>query len=60
MFGGVRLKVSFTHKRSCFCYINPKYSSNNEQVSKTNIIKINFNTEIWVFDKKIFSRLYVC
>lgn len=49
MFGGVRLKVSFTHERSCFCYINPKYSSNSEQVSRTNIIKINFKTEICVF-----------
>lgn len=36
MLGGVRLKVSFTHERSCFAYISPKYSTNNEQV-KLNI-----------------------
>ncbi|KAI5640640.1 ATPase family associated with various cellular activities (AAA) domain-containing protein [Phthorimaea operculella] len=31
MLGGVRLKVAFTHERSCFAYISSKLSTNNEQ-----------------------------
>lgn len=32
MLGGARLKVCFTHEKSCFAYISSKYSTNNEQV----------------------------
>lgn len=32
MLGGLKLKVSFTHEKTCFAYISPKYITNNEQV----------------------------
>lgn len=41
MLGGVRLKVSFTHERTCFAYISPKYSTNKEKVSENLVISVN-------------------
>lgn len=37
MLGGVKLKVAYTHEKTCFAYISPKYSTNNEQVIKRKI-----------------------
>lgn len=33
MLGGVKLRLFYTHERTCFAYINSKYSTNKEQVS---------------------------
>ncbi|CAH2104163.1 unnamed protein product [Euphydryas editha] len=54
MFGGVRLKVSFTHERSCFCYINPKYSSSNEQSLCVQVLSREKQILLWaVFNSSI-------
>lgn len=46
MLGGMRLKVAFTHERSCFAYLSPKYNSKTEQVSFWN----EFVIHSFVFD----------
>ncbi|XP_045511371.1 peroxisome biogenesis factor 1 isoform X1 [Colias croceus] len=48
MLGGVRLKVSFTHERSCFAYISPKYSSNNEQSQTIQVLYKEKQLLLWV------------
>ncbi|XP_038209157.1 peroxisome biogenesis factor 1 [Zerene cesonia] len=48
MLGGVRLKVSFTHERSCFAYISPKYSSNNEQSQCIQVLYKEKQLLLWV------------
>ncbi|XP_049876240.1 peroxisome biogenesis factor 1 isoform X2 [Pectinophora gossypiella] len=48
MLGGVRLKVSFTHERSCFAYISPKYSSKNEQNQCVQVLCKDKQVLLWV------------
>ncbi|XP_023946457.1 peroxisome biogenesis factor 1 isoform X2 [Bicyclus anynana] len=48
MLGGVKLKVSFTHERSCFGYISPKYSTNNEQSICVQVLSREKQILLWV------------
>ncbi|XP_046961396.1 peroxisome biogenesis factor 1 isoform X1 [Vanessa cardui] len=61
MFGGVRLKVSFTHERSCFGYISPKYSSNNEQSLCVQVISREKQILLWaVFNSSVPEGYIAC
>ncbi|XP_045768201.1 peroxisome biogenesis factor 1 isoform X2 [Maniola jurtina] len=48
MLGGVKLKVCFTHERSCFGYISPKYSTNNEQSLCVQVLSREKQLFLWV------------
>ncbi|XP_053606363.1 peroxisomal ATPase PEX1 [Plodia interpunctella] len=48
MLGGTRLKVVYTHEKSCFVYISPKYSTNNEQTQCIQLIAGEIQTLLWV------------
>ncbi|XP_052758626.1 peroxisome biogenesis factor 1 isoform X2 [Galleria mellonella] len=48
MLGGVRLKVIYTHEKSCFAYISPKYSTNNEQTQSVQVISKDKQLLLWV------------
>ncbi|CAH0405064.1 unnamed protein product [Chilo suppressalis] len=48
MLGGVKLKLLYTYEKSCFAYISPKYSTNNE---KTQCVQVLYRDKIvllWV------------
>ncbi|CAH2240483.1 jg24214 [Pararge aegeria aegeria] len=48
MLGGAKLKVCFTHERSCFGYISPKYSTNNEQSICVQVLSREKQILLWV------------
>ncbi|XP_060807498.1 uncharacterized protein LOC106132192 isoform X2 [Amyelois transitella] len=48
MLGGVKLKVVYTHEKSCFAYISPMYSTNNQQSQCIQVIARNLQTLLWV------------
>ncbi|XP_026314446.1 peroxisome biogenesis factor 1 [Hyposmocoma kahamanoa] len=48
MLGGVRLKVSITHEKTCFAYISPKYSTNNDQNQCVQVLNKNKQILLWV------------
>ncbi|XP_059058119.1 uncharacterized protein LOC131851618 isoform X2 [Achroia grisella] len=48
MLGGVRFKVIYTHEKSCFAYISPKYSTNNEQTQCVQVISKGKQLLVWV------------
>ncbi|XP_068621110.1 peroxisomal ATPase PEX1 [Battus philenor] len=48
MIGGVRLKVSYTHERTCFAYISPKYSTNNQQTQCVQVLVKEKQIFLWV------------
>ncbi|XP_041972283.1 peroxisome biogenesis factor 1 isoform X2 [Aricia agestis] len=61
MLGGVRLKVTFTYERSCFGYINFKYSSNNEQSQCIQILSKENPIVLWaVFSNTIPEGHIAC
>ncbi|CAG9784135.1 unnamed protein product [Diatraea saccharalis] len=61
MLGGLKLKVSYTHEKTCFAYISPKYSTNNE---KTQCIQVLYKDKIvylWVvFSSNIPEGVIAC
>ncbi|CAG4976028.1 unnamed protein product [Parnassius apollo] len=61
MLGGVRLKVSYTHERSCFAYISPKYSTNNEQTQIVQVLVKEKQIFLWVvFSSNIPEGYIAC
>ncbi|XP_037866515.1 peroxisomal ATPase PEX1 isoform X1 [Bombyx mori] len=48
MLGGAKLKVVFTHEKTCFAYISPKYSSNNEQSQCLQVLYKDKHLFLWV------------
>ncbi|PZC85979.1 hypothetical protein B5X24_HaOG214344 [Helicoverpa armigera] len=48
MLGGVKLKVTFTHEKTCFAYISPKYSTNNEQTQCVQVLCRDKQILLWV------------
>ncbi|KAG7311213.1 hypothetical protein JYU34_002240 [Plutella xylostella] len=48
MLGGVKLKVNFTHEKTCFGYISPKYSTNNEQSQCVQVLCKDKHILLWV------------
>ncbi|XP_050362017.1 peroxisome biogenesis factor 1 isoform X2 [Nymphalis io] len=61
MFGGVRLKVSFTHERSCFGYLSPKYSSNNEKPLCVQVLSREKQILLWaVFNSSVPEGQIAC
>ncbi|KAM3957543.1 LOW QUALITY PROTEIN: peroxisomal biogenesis factor 1 [Aphomia sociella] len=48
MLGGIRLKVIYTHEKSCFAYISPKYSTNNQQTQCVQVISKDRQLLLWV------------
>lgn len=51
MLGGVKLKVTFTHEKTCFAYISPKYSTNNEQTQCVQVLCRDKQILLWVVFK---------
>ncbi|CAH2067594.1 unnamed protein product, partial [Iphiclides podalirius] len=61
MLGGVRLKVSYTHERSCFAYISPKYSTNNDQTQCVQVMMKEKQIYLWVvFSSNIPEGYMAC
>ncbi|XP_073942261.1 peroxisomal ATPase PEX1-like isoform X3 [Choristoneura fumiferana] len=48
MLGGARLRVTYTHEKTCFAYLNSKYSSNNEQAQSVQVIFKDKQLLLWV------------
>uniref|UniRef100_A0A2H1W6M7 Peroxisomal ATPase PEX1 n=1 Tax=Spodoptera frugiperda TaxID=7108 RepID=A0A2H1W6M7_SPOFR len=48
MLGGVKLKVAYTHEKTCFAYISPKYSTNNEQTQCVQVLCRDKQILLWV------------
>ncbi|XP_075992766.1 peroxisomal biogenesis factor 1 isoform X2 [Anticarsia gemmatalis] len=48
MLGGLKLKVTYTHEKTCFAYISPKYSTNNEQTQCVQVLSRDKQMLLWV------------
>ncbi|CAB3237715.1 unnamed protein product [Arctia plantaginis] len=48
MLGGLKLKVTFTHEKTCFAYISPKYITNNEQNQCVQVLSKDKPILLWV------------
>ncbi|KAL4710263.1 hypothetical protein ACJJTC_003543 [Scirpophaga incertulas] len=48
MLGGLKLKITYTHERTCFAYINPKYSFKNEQTQCVQVLTTDKFVFLWV------------
>ncbi|XP_050670413.1 peroxisome biogenesis factor 1 isoform X2 [Leptidea sinapis] len=48
MLGGLRLKVLFTHERTCFAYLNQKYSTNNVQSQCVQVLFGDKKLSLWL------------
>ncbi|XP_045513041.1 peroxisome biogenesis factor 1 isoform X1 [Pieris brassicae] len=59
MLGGVRLKVSLTHERTCFAYISPKYSANKEQSQCIQILYKEKQILLWAVFSSNVSEGYI-
>ncbi|XP_013178748.1 PREDICTED: peroxisome biogenesis factor 1 isoform X1 [Papilio xuthus] len=61
MLGGLRLRVSYTYERSCFAYISPKYSTNNEQSQCVQVLIKEKQIFLWVvFSSNIPEGYIAC
>ncbi|OWR42715.1 peroxisome biogenesis factor 1 like protein [Danaus plexippus plexippus] len=61
MLGGNKLKVSFTHERSCFGYISTKHSTNNEQSQCVQVLYREKQIFLWaVFNSNIPEGNIAC
>lgn len=48
MLGGLKLKVVYSHEKTCFAYISPKYSTNNEQTQCVQVLAKDKQILLWV------------
>ncbi|XP_063838369.1 peroxisomal ATPase PEX1 isoform X1 [Ostrinia nubilalis] len=48
MLGGAKLKVVYTHEKTCFAYISPKYSTNNEKSQCVQVLLRDKHVLLWV------------
>ncbi|CAK1544301.1 unnamed protein product [Leptosia nina] len=59
MLGGVRLKLSFTHERTCFAYISPKYSTHNDQSQCIQVLFKDKQILLWAMFSSSVSEGYI-
>ncbi|XP_026726709.1 peroxisome biogenesis factor 1 [Trichoplusia ni] len=61
MLGGVKLKVTYAHEKTCFAYISPKYSTNNEQTQCVQVLCRDKQILLWVvFNSGIQEGCIAC